>query len=184
VQGVALNDIDAFDSFGFILVVIQQPGGKSQDSAHRRADFMAHVGQELALGPAGGLGGFLGLGQLLLDVLALGDVADVALNDAPPAFPVDVADKLYGDLAAVFVFQWKIFIADSANLLQRLHRALGALSILEDADLPQLLSHKVVAGIAKQINHEAIDVQHFGGSGIEDKDAVVRRLKQAPVADF
>ena len=38
----------------------------ADDAVHGRADFVAHVGQELALGAAGGLGGFLGLLQLLL----------------------------------------------------------------------------------------------------------------------
>ena len=33
--------------------------GHTEDSVHRRANLMAHVGEELALGTAGGLGGFL-----------------------------------------------------------------------------------------------------------------------------
>ena len=39
--------------------------GHAQDGVHRRAQFVAHAGQELALGDVGGLGGGLGL-QLLL----------------------------------------------------------------------------------------------------------------------
>jgi hypothetical protein len=68
--------------------------------------------------------------------------------------------------------------------LQRRHRCLGAFSILEDAEFPKLLSYEVFAGIAKQIKQVMIDVQHFGADGVKDEDAVVRRLKQAAVADF
>ena len=42
----------------------------------RRADFVAHVGQELALGHAGRLGGFLGRLLGRLGLLAVGDVFD------------------------------------------------------------------------------------------------------------
>ena len=34
--------------------------GHADDAVHRRADLVAHVGEKLALGPAGGLGGLLG----------------------------------------------------------------------------------------------------------------------------
>ena len=42
--------------------VLQQLG-HAEDAVHRRADLVAHVGQELALGPAGGLGALPGLEQ-------------------------------------------------------------------------------------------------------------------------
>ena len=44
--------------------------GHADDAVHGRADLVAHVGQELALGPVGGLGGVLGLAQFLLGPLA------------------------------------------------------------------------------------------------------------------
>ena len=44
-------------------VRIQHQFGHTDDPVHGRADLMAHVGEELALGPAGGLRGFFGLGQ-------------------------------------------------------------------------------------------------------------------------
>ena len=37
--------------------------GHAEDAVHRRADLVAHVGQEFALGPAGRLGGLAGLGR-------------------------------------------------------------------------------------------------------------------------
>ena len=40
--------------------VSQSQLGHADDAVHRRADLVAHVGQELALGAVGGLGRFLG----------------------------------------------------------------------------------------------------------------------------
>ena len=39
---------------------VEQQFGHADDAVHRRADFVAHVGQEFALGPVGPLGLFLG----------------------------------------------------------------------------------------------------------------------------
>ena len=46
----------------------------AEDSIHRRADLVAHVGQELTLGAAGRFRCFLGLVQLLLRALAIGNI--------------------------------------------------------------------------------------------------------------
>ena len=43
----------------------------ADDAVHRRADFMAHVGQEFALGAAGGFGPRLGQRELLVDAAQL-----------------------------------------------------------------------------------------------------------------
>ena len=183
-QGVPPNDGDAAHLSALFRAFVHQHVRKSYDGVHRRADFMAHVRQELALCPVGGVGVLFGFRQLLLGVLTLGNVPNIALNDVSLAFPVNIADKFDGDVLATFVFERKILVANRAKFLQRGHRALGAFSILEDADLPQLLSHKIFAGKAKQLSHEAIDIKHLGRLGIKDKDAVVRRLEQPPVADF
>jgi hypothetical protein len=49
----------------FALLVVQRgvegEVGHAEDGVHRRADLVAHVGQEVALRAAGGLGDFLGL---------------------------------------------------------------------------------------------------------------------------
>ena len=58
---------------------------------------MAHVGQELALGPVSGLGGRPGLFERLFEVLALGDVLD--LRDEILGLPLGVAHQRGGDLA-------------------------------------------------------------------------------------
>ena len=43
--------------------VLERQFGHADDAVHGGADFMAHVGQEFALGAVGGFGGFLGRGQ-------------------------------------------------------------------------------------------------------------------------
>ena len=44
-------------------VGVEHQLGHADDAVHRRADLVAHVGQELALGAVGRLGRFLGLGR-------------------------------------------------------------------------------------------------------------------------
>ena len=53
-----------FPLFGIELGV-QKQIGHAQHAVHRRADFVAHVGQELALGTAGLLGLYPELGRFL-----------------------------------------------------------------------------------------------------------------------
>jgi hypothetical protein len=71
------------------------------DPVERRAQFVAHRGEEIALGLAGGLGGARRLFQRLLDRLALGDVlhrTDEELTTAGFAF----ADRnLQGELRPI-----------------------------------------------------------------------------------
>ena len=54
---------------------LEQQAGHADDAVHRRADFVAHVGEELGLGAVAGLGHVLGLDELVLVLAALGDVA-------------------------------------------------------------------------------------------------------------
>ena len=53
---------------------VQQQVGEADDRIHRRADFMAHVGQEGGLGLGGGFGAGLGLAQVVFHALAPADV--------------------------------------------------------------------------------------------------------------
>ena len=62
--------------FQVLLLVLQEDVGETDDRVERRAQLMAHVGEELALGPVGSLGVLLGRDEILLgspppsDVLA------------------------------------------------------------------------------------------------------------------
>ncbi len=57
----------------------------ADDSVHRGADFVAHVGQEFAFGAAGGFRGFFGLLQFRFRLLALGDVEQRSFDQIPGA---------------------------------------------------------------------------------------------------
>ena len=68
-----------FDQAEIVPLLGRQSGVERQvrhadDAVHRRADFVAHVGQEFALGAAARFGRFLGLEQSRLRPFALGDV--------------------------------------------------------------------------------------------------------------
>src|ERR1035438_6282234 len=69
-------------SFG-ILPLLRSQGGVEQQpvhaeyAVHGRPDLVAHVGQELTFGAAGGFRGFLGFEQRFVGSLALGDILDV-----------------------------------------------------------------------------------------------------------
>jgi hypothetical protein len=105
---------------------------------------------------------------------ALGNVADIALNDIPIALPVNIAHKLDGNLPAIGMLQRMIVITNFTELLQCLHRRLRTLSIPEYADLPQLLPHEVLSGVTQQRTHKGIDIHHLGRLRVQDQDAVVR----------
>ena len=78
---------------------VEQQLGHADHAVHRRADLVAHVGQELALGPARRLGRVARLPQLLLRALVRGDVA-VRRHEAAPAHGVvlDLDDPAIGQL--------------------------------------------------------------------------------------
>ncbi len=59
---------------------LQRQVGHADDGVHRRADLVAHVGQEVALGPGGLLGDLLGFPQLVLRQLGLGYVLGHAIH--------------------------------------------------------------------------------------------------------
>ena len=67
----------------------------ADDGVHRRADFVAHVGQEKALGAAGRFGGLLGLRQLPVGPVQLGR----ALADADFQLFLRLEQHLFGPLA-------------------------------------------------------------------------------------
>jgi hypothetical protein len=66
----------------------------ADDAVQGRADLMAHVGQEFALRPGGGLGGLVGAHQLPLDLLPLRDVRE--MDDGPLDLAVAAAERVRG----------------------------------------------------------------------------------------
>ena len=77
VLAAGVDRVQVLHHLRLVLVVAPtQHIGEAQDRVHRCADLVAHVGQEIALGAVGLLGVFLGLAQLDLLFLQLGDVLE------------------------------------------------------------------------------------------------------------
>ncbi len=89
----------------------RQQVGEAQDRGQRRADFVAHIGQELALRGRGGLGLLAGLSQIRFQQLAWGDVADdivQAVEAASDAVPGEGGLAFQPERAAVLVRRAKL----------------------------------------------------------------------------
>ena len=67
---------------------IQQQVNKAQYRIEGGADFMAHISQKLRFGMIGNLGLLLGFGQVLLNLLAFGNVLGAAHH--PQRLIIDV----------------------------------------------------------------------------------------------
>ncbi len=95
--------IRRFSRCSDVSVGVEHEIGHADDAVHRRADLVAHVRQELALGLVGGLGGVLGRAQFGFRLVALGDV----LRNADAAHHFAVLD------------------VEAAHVVQPSHRAVG-----------------------------------------------------------
>ena len=166
---------------------VEQQAGHADDGVHRRADLVAHVGQEGALGPVGGLGGLLGLGQRGLVSHALGDVGDagahVVVAGGGHADQADLAgDVLAGGVAVHPLEHRGGAVEGGADLLAGgdvggaavgLHgRAHGA-----GADLEQLLAREAVEG-----GGVAVGVDEAAGVGVDDDDGLGGVLEEGAEA--
>ena len=85
---------------------VQKQSRHADDAIHGGADFVTHIGQELALGPAGSFGSFPGVAHLLLDLLALSNVlSDACHPDQFAGLAADgeaaVANPLFRSLRSV-----------------------------------------------------------------------------------
>ena len=71
-------------------VCFQKQLNHADDAVHRRADFVAHVGQKTALRPIGGIGALAGVNQLPLVAFPLGNL--LRNSDDSNQLPVLVAN--------------------------------------------------------------------------------------------
>ena len=127
---------------------------------------------------------FVRLVQRLLGPLAVGHVPDVALDDAMIADIVDVADELHVDAPPVVRLERQILVADVALLLQLPEGHLARLDVAKQADFPEFLPHQFAARVAKQSEQIRVGVEDLPGIGVQDQDAVLRRLEEPAVARF
>ena len=163
----------------------------ADDGVEGRAHLVAERGEEHVLGAVGVLG--LHAQELLvgevcvafvLEAFAVGDVADVALDDRAVVLLIHVGDHLDGVLAAVAVEQRLILIPDRAAFLESFHGGLALGLVVEHADLPKLLADEMLARVVEQPEHERVDIGDSAALLVENEDAVVSGFEKAAIADF
>ena len=160
----------------------QQRAGESDDRVEWRAQFVAHAGEEVVLGPAGLLELDVLLAQLLLDALAVGDVADGGGDDDA----LSAVDRRQRDLGR----ELGAVAATSGELHPSTHRArarvgdvpVTALGVqaadgLGDEQLDGL-ADQLVAGVAEQPLGLGVD-EHDLPVGVDADDRVRRGFEQA-----
>src|SRR5439155_772924 len=160
----------------------QQRAGESDDRVEWRAQFVANAGEEVVLGPAGLLELDVLLAQLLLDALAVSDVADGGGDDDA----LSAVDRRQRDLGR----ELGAVAATSGELHPSTHRArarvgdvpVTALGVqaadgLGDEQLDGL-ADQLVAGVAEQPLGLGVD-EHDLATGVDPDDRVRRSLQQA-----
>ena len=126
----------------------------------------------------------LDLQQLGLQVPAVGNITDIALDYLFLADLVHVADKLHLALPSVLAFKRQVLVPDIAIFLQGGESGLGSCAVFEEPDLPEVFSQELLVGIAQHIQQERIRVGNLPRAGIKDQDAVLGRLKKPPVSQL
>ena len=156
---------------------LQQKSGHADHAVQGRADFMAHVGQEFALRPAGLLGGPFGFAQFILGAFSPGDVARDALDAHRfAALENEARIDLQGDAVAIAGDVFNLVGCDAAMrelLLKHLprqfpmvgrHQVLGLqgedfLAVVTGQPQPGLIGRSVIAFQIVGVN-EVIGVFH------------------------
>jgi hypothetical protein len=159
---------------------------------HRRADLVAHVGQEVALGLAGGVGHLLGLAQLrgalldhVLEVLAvalqlvvglllLGDVARDAQQEARLAVRVQDGD-LHRVHEARAAPREHLFLGDVDHLARFEHRAVlhcEEVGLVPGEQVVHVAADQLVAPVAQQRLAGAVEADEGQRGRVLDEDHV------------
>ena len=170
---------------------LQGQVGHADDGVHRRADLVAHVGQEIALGAGRLLGQGAGLFHRGDGRPLLGDVLDHAGEALAQVLAVDgLGGHAAPEAAAVLAHQFPI-LAIVALLAQGGGDGLADLGIgrLVGIPAPGALTEHLPGAIAEQQLHHAIAAddlavphQHdAGGGGVEDRLLLVMGLAQGPL---
>src|SRR5437762_1150064 len=115
-------------------------------------------------------------------MVALTDIPDVALDDLPMDHLIDVAYELDLHLLTAAILERQVLVANVAVFLELAERALARCLILKQPDLPELLVLQFTLRVAEKFGHEWIRVTDLACRGIENQDAVSRRLEETTVA--
>ena len=119
---------------------------------------------------------------LPLDLLALADIANVALIYDLAIFVIAIGNEFHRRRPSIAVHQRQVFVPDITMLMQFAHRVFARFDILENADLPKLLAQEVLTRMAQQIGQKTVDVNNAAAFGIEDQNPILRCLEETPIA--
>jgi hypothetical protein len=124
------------------------------------------------------------MSNLTFGTLALGDVADVALDDAAAVLIVEIGHDFNFLMLPVPAFERQVFVANLVHSLQHLEHFPRRGLVFEQSDFIEFLPDQTVMRIAQHPGHERIGLDDFTGAGVEEENSVVRRFKEPAVADF
>ena len=116
----------------------------------------------------------VGLAELLLGKLAIGDIPDIALDDSGAGIQrIDVADKLNFNLPSIPGFERKIFVPDILTGLQFFKGNFREELVLEESDIPEVFSKEVWRRIPEQDLDERVGIDDLPGLMVQDQDPVL-----------
>ncbi len=124
----------------------------------------------------------VGFSQVVGDVLAVRDVANVALNDSLARDQVDVAHEFDVPLLTPLRFQREILVADVLVVLQLPEGDLALGDIFELADFPERLAQHLVVGVPQHVGEIGVDVGDLSAFRIQNQDPVFRGLEETAVS--
>ncbi len=151
----------------------EQQAGHADDGVHRRADFVAHVGQEFRLGLVGVFRRFLGGDDFLLDLLALGDVfTDAAVADQGLAVRAKHgrSPRREPDEISILGLRPELKVAKALGFLGGVIKlGCGDDDILLDQPLEEAALLHFLGGVAEDVLHALGNEEDFAvGGGFPD----------------
>ena len=142
-------------------VGVQGQLGHADDAVHGRADLVAHVGQEFALGPVGFLRRLLGHAQRFLGPLLFGHVEHrrARHDKIAPGIGQGRGAEEDGKDAAVLADHLDFPVVQRAGLLEALETLGEPVSMGRDEEVAELLADHFIAGITQPLQLGIVDAQ-------------------------
>jgi hypothetical protein len=122
--------------------------------------------------------------QVVRRLLALGDIANVGLDDRLAVFRVKVGYHFDFTALALFGLERQIVVADELFLSQFSKRGLASLFVLEQADFEQLLTDHLFARVTEQLRYEGVCVGDLACVGIENQYSILGGFKETAVTSL
>ena len=179
----------AVDRLREAALAVVEPGAKQQlghaeNAVHRRADLMAHRRHELALGPAGALGGIARGLQLQLALALLGHIVEQAVDTHLAAGQLAHPGALTQPAQAVHrVVDAQRHVAGAALALEIALARQQRPVLLEHPQRQQPVGRPGrLARQAQHVEHPRADIARLRTAVAGDEDTLVDRLDQLAVA--